>query len=208
MKASPMFNCLPGTMLSWRRMHEWSLGRSCGRALLNDTADLAASHRLFNPVQRWPRFLPHMQGNGRNLARQGQPRHLRLHPLYQKLFVKLAKRSLAATGAGGRALKQVLQIVVVVQIQSANEHRLAAALQLTVDEAIVSAAARLQPQPAVGPELPLAAEAVRRLHPPQQQRDPYRTQPRNRAQAGGPGNPTPKRKIYRLGAPFKGAKRP
>src|SRR5271166_2170139 len=58
MKASPMFNCLPGTMLSWRRMHEWSLGRSCGRALLNDTADLAASHRLFNPVQRWPRFLP------------------------------------------------------------------------------------------------------------------------------------------------------
>src|SRR5271165_989070 len=57
MKASPMFNCLPGTMLSWRRMHEWSLGRSCGRALLNDTADLAASHRLFNPVQRWPRFL-------------------------------------------------------------------------------------------------------------------------------------------------------
>src|SRR5271165_4033117 len=57
MKASPMFNCLPGTMLSWRRMHEWSLGRSCGRALLSDPADLAASHRLFNPVQRWPRFL-------------------------------------------------------------------------------------------------------------------------------------------------------
>jgi len=29
---------------------------------------------------------------------------------------------------------------------------------------IVSAAARLQSQPAIGPELPLAAEPVRRLH--------------------------------------------
>src|SRR5271165_2807903 len=123
-----------------------------------------------------------MQGNGRNLARQGQPRHLRLHPLLQKLFVKLAKRSLTTAGAGGRTLKQVFQIVVVVQVQAPNEHRLFAALQLTVDEAIVGAAARLQPQPAVGPELPLAAEAIRRLHPPQQQRDPYRSEPRNRAQ--------------------------
>src|SRR6516164_11237001 len=40
-------------------MHECRKGRSCGRAPFNDTADLAASHRLFNPVQRWPsRLLP------------------------------------------------------------------------------------------------------------------------------------------------------
>src|SRR6516162_9564386 len=34
-------------------MHECRKGRSCGRAPLNDTADLAESHRVFNPAQRW-----------------------------------------------------------------------------------------------------------------------------------------------------------
>src|SRR6516162_10094043 len=34
-------------------MHECRKGRNCGRAPLNDTADLAESHRVFNPVQRW-----------------------------------------------------------------------------------------------------------------------------------------------------------
>src|SRR5271166_3197577 len=127
-------------------------------------------------------FLPHMQSDGCHLARQRQPRHLRSHPLPQKVFVERAKGSVAAAGAGGRALKQVFQIVVVVQVQAANEQRLFAALQLTVHHLIVGAAAGLQGQAAVGPELPLAAEAVRRLHAPDQQGGAYRTEPRNGAQ--------------------------
>src|SRR5450755_1819128 len=109
-----------------------------------------------------------MQGNGRDLARQDQPRHLRSHPLFQKVFVERTKRPVTATGRGGRALKQVFQIVVVVAVQSANEHRLFAALQLTLHETIVGAAARLQRQSAVGPELALGAEAMRRLYSPDQ----------------------------------------
>src|SRR5436853_5397191 len=50
MKASTMFNRLPGAMLSERHMHECKQGRNCGRALLHDTAGLAQSHRLFNPA--------------------------------------------------------------------------------------------------------------------------------------------------------------
>ena len=50
MQASPMFNRLPGTMLTKRQTHECRQGRSCGCALSNDTADLAESHRLFNPA--------------------------------------------------------------------------------------------------------------------------------------------------------------
>src|SRR5208283_4445138 len=107
------------------------------------------------------------------------------HPLYQKIFVERAKRPVAATGGSGRALKQVLQIVVVVQVQPANEHRLLAALQLTVHHPVVGAAARLQRQAAVGPELALAAEAMRCLHAPDEQGDAYRTEPRNRAQQLG-----------------------
>ncbi len=98
------------------------------------------------------------------LRRQRQPRHLRSHPFFQKVFVELAERTLAAASRGGRALEQVLQIVVVVAVQPANEHRLLAPLQLAVHHPIVGTAARFQRQPAVGPELPFRAEAVRRLH--------------------------------------------
>jgi hypothetical protein len=38
-------------MLSLRHTHEWKQGFSCGRALSNDIADFAESHRLSNPVQ-------------------------------------------------------------------------------------------------------------------------------------------------------------
>ena len=89
-------------------------------------------------------FLPNMQSDGGDLACQGQPRQLGLHSLYQKVFVERAKGSVTATGGGRRTLKQVLQIVVVVQVQAANEHRLFSALQLAVHHLIVGAAARLQ----------------------------------------------------------------
>ena len=46
-----------------------------------------------------------MQSDGRNLARQGQPRQLGLHSLYQKVFVEEAKGAVTATGGGRRALK-------------------------------------------------------------------------------------------------------
>jgi len=46
-----MYNRLPGTMLTLRHTHEWKQGFSCGRALSNDIADFAESHRLSNPVQ-------------------------------------------------------------------------------------------------------------------------------------------------------------
>ena len=50
-------------------------------------------------------------------------------------------------------------------------------LELAVDEAEVGAAARLQRQPAVGPELPLCTKAVRRVHSPNQHGHANRTQP-------------------------------
>src|SRR5271165_624191 len=72
-----------------------------------------------------------------------------------------------------------------VEVQAADEHRLFAALQLTVHHLIVGAAAGFQRQAAVGPELPLAAKAMGCLHAPDEQGDAYRTEPRNRAQQLG-----------------------
>src|SRR5271157_3277501 len=64
---------------------------------------LGALKRLVTQILRVESFsfLPHMQSDGRDLARQGQPGQLGLHPLPQKVFVERAKGSVAAAGAGG-----------------------------------------------------------------------------------------------------------
>src|SRR6266849_8055193 len=104
-------------------------------------------------------FLPNAQGNGGDLARQRQARHRRLHAFGQQTFIELTEGSVDGTSRRGRTLKQVFQIVIVVTVESADKHRLLGAHQLPVLEAVIGAAARLQGQSAVGPELTLAAEA-------------------------------------------------
>src|SRR2546422_5071501 len=113
-------------------------------------------------------FLPNAQGNGGDLARQRQARHRRLHAFGQQAFIELTEGAVDNAGRRRRTLKQVFQIVIVVAVESADEHRFLGAHQLSVLEAVIGAAARLQGQPAVGPELTFAAEAVRRLYPPDQ----------------------------------------
>src|SRR5947207_12375916 len=101
--------------------------------------------------------LPNMQSDGGDLARQGQACQRWLHALGQACFIELAERAGDSTGGGGGALEQILQLVVVVEVQPADEPRLLAAHQLSILETIVGAAARLQPQAAVGPELAFGA---------------------------------------------------
>src|SRR5438128_5439473 len=121
-------------------------------------------------------FLPNAQGNGGDLARQRQARHGGLQAFGQQAFIELTERAVDNAGRRRRTLKQVFQIVIVVAVESADEHRFLGAHQLSVLEAVIGAAARLQGQPAVGPELTFAAEAVRRLYPPDQLRRANRTQ--------------------------------
>src|SRR5215831_5981015 len=98
-------------------------------------------------------FLPDGQGNGGDLARQGQLRHLRLDAGTQPLLVKLLQWSRENAGTHGRAFEDVLQVVVVVQVQSPDQYLFTGTLQLSFDLLIIGAAARLQTQTAVGPEL-------------------------------------------------------
>jgi len=65
--------------------------------------------------------------------------------------------------------------VIVIPIQTTNLLRFFRALQLSVNKAVLRTVARLDPQPAVGPQLSLAAKAVRGLHQRQQARGPNRT---------------------------------
>src|SRR5208337_3546608 len=75
--------------------------------------------------------------------------------------------------------------MIMVPVQAANLRRLFPAFHLSVNHAVFAAVAHLQSQSAVGPELALGAEAMRRLHPANQHRRANRTQERNRTQQLG-----------------------
>src|ERR1700687_714662 len=105
-------------------------------------------------------FLPDLQCNGGDLARQGQTCHLRPHSLLQQPKVKPAKYPLTSAGRVGRALEHVLQFVVVVPVQPADLCRSSFAFKLSVSHAVLGAVAGLQSQSAVSPELALGAESV------------------------------------------------
>src|SRR6202790_4275783 len=126
--------------------------------------------------------LPKCQSNGRDLARQRQTSHLRLHPLGQQRRVKLVERSRTTAGPGGRTLEDLFHLMVVVPIQTTELLGFLGTLQFSTDKAELRTVVGLNAQPAVGPELPLAAEPVRGLHQRNQSRCPNRTDAENPAQ--------------------------
>src|ERR1022692_1890385 len=111
-------------------------------------------------------LLPKCQGNGRDLARQRQPRHLRLHPLGQQRRVEIMERSPATAGPGSRTLEDLFHLMIVISIQPTNLLGFLGALQLSAHKAVLRTVVGLNAQPTVGPELPLAAKPVRGLHQP------------------------------------------
>src|ERR1700730_1551396 len=95
--------------------------------------------------------LPHDQHDGGNLPGQGQTCHFWPDALGQQSCVELLKRTGFARGHDRRTLKQILQLVIAVAVQSANGARFLHSLQLSVDTAVISAALRLDAKSAVGP---------------------------------------------------------
>src|SRR5271169_6398452 len=83
--------------------------------------------------------LPHDQHDGGNLPGQGQTGHLRPDALGQQRCVELLKGTGFARCHDRRALKQILQIVIAVTVQSANRARFLHSLQLSVDTPMIGA---------------------------------------------------------------------
>src|ERR1700675_4969398 len=104
-------------------------------------------------------FLPDLQRDGGDLSRPGQARHLPPPAFGQQSQIKFAPHSFAYAGRGGRALEQILHLVVVVPVQPANQRRLAPPFHSSVHHAVLATVPRLQPQSAIAPELALGAEA-------------------------------------------------
>src|SRR5450631_3241391 len=124
-------------------------------------------------------FLPKCQRNGRDLARQCKAGQLRFDSLGQQAFIKILEWSRAKSSAQGRTFEDLLHRVVVILIESANLLWLLRPLQLSVHVTILRAVVCLYCQTAVGPQLPLASEAVRRLYKGHQLRGPKRADERN-----------------------------
>src|ERR1700686_2550565 len=126
--------------------------------------------------------LPHDQHDGGNLPGQGQTRHLRPNALGQQSGVELLKRTRFARSHDRRTLKQILQIVIAVSVQSANGDLFLRSLQLPVDSTVIGAAVCLDAKSAIRPQLPLGAETVRSLQNAKQYGCPDRTDRRNLAE--------------------------
>ena len=79
-------------------------------------------------------------------------------------------------------LKEILQISIVVVIQTANRHALAVALQFAAYGAVLPAVAGLDCETTVGPQLALGTKTVRGLQQGHQQGRANRADGRNLAQ--------------------------
>ena len=84
--------------------------------------------------------LPHDQHNGDNLPGQGQPRHLRPQALGQQSGVELLERTGLARSHDRCALKQILQIVIAVAVQSASGALFFRSLEPPIDVTVIGAA--------------------------------------------------------------------
>src|ERR1700676_45645 len=89
--------------------------------------------------------LPKCQSNGRDLARQRQTSHPRLHPLGQQRRVEIVERSRTTAGPGGRTLENLFHLMVVVPIHTTELLGFLGTLQLSAYKAELRTVVCLNP---------------------------------------------------------------
>src|SRR5580693_9096058 len=129
--------------------------------------------------------LPYHPYDVGHLSRQGQARHLRSHPFGDQGRVEFLERTRFDGSDGGGTLKQVLQIVIAVAVETANRYLLLGFLELSLHRTVIGTAMRFDGKTAVFPERSLGTEAVRCLHQRDPQSCPDRTDRRDLAEQFG-----------------------
>src|SRR6266446_5017046 len=89
-------------------------------------------------------FLPDQQSDGRDLARQGKACHRGVHPSGNQSGIELLERSGNGSGPGCGTLEDIFQVVIVVDVESANGQKLLGTFQLAFYESIFPAGVSLQ----------------------------------------------------------------
>src|ERR1022692_1385021 len=99
-------------------------------------------------------LLPKCQSNGRDLARQCQTSHLRLHALGQQSRVKIMEWSRTTAGPDGRTLEDLFHLVVVVLIETTELLGFFGTLHLSAHISVLRTVVGLNAQATIGPQLP------------------------------------------------------
>src|SRR5271169_1061741 len=107
--------------------------------------------------------------------------HRGSHPFGDPCYIKVMQGARTGAGRDGRTFEKIFQILIVIVIQTAHRDALAVALQFASHPAVLAAVVRLDGETAVGPELSLSTETMRRLQQPDQQGSPNRADRRNLA---------------------------
>src|SRR5208283_3061333 len=131
-----------------------------------------------------PSFLPQTQHQRRQLAGHAQAQQRRVASLRHTDIVILLKRTRLTDRGERGGFENLFQPGLVVAVQPANFHRLGAADDLPLEQAILAAVEDHQSQSAIAPELAAGAEAVGSLDPGDQASHAQRPQAGDLAQAG------------------------
>src|SRR5580692_2953871 len=104
---------------------------------------------------------------------------MRLHSTGDTGLIKILEWSRGSGRSRGCTLEDIFQVVIMIDVESADSQHLFGAFQLASDEAIFATGVGPQCQSTVGPELSLGPEAIRRLYQSDQQSGADRANRRN-----------------------------
>src|ERR1700680_2348409 len=98
-------------------------------------------------------FLPNDQRDGRNLARQGEARHRWLHASGNARLIEILQKSGGSRRSRGSAFENILQIVIMIFVQTPDGQELLGTSELATDESVFPTGVSRQRQAAVGLQL-------------------------------------------------------
>src|SRR6202165_6160686 len=96
--------------------------------------------------------------------------------------MEFLERSRDGSSPGRGTLEDIFQIVIVVGVEPSNSQEFLGAFQLALHDSVFPARGSFQCQTTVGPQLPLGAKTMRRLHQSNEQNGPNGSNRRNLAQ--------------------------
>src|SRR5437763_17118067 len=112
---------------------------------------------------------------------QGKARHRLPYPYDNQSDIEVLQRTRTCSGRDGSTFEKILQILIVVVIETTHGDALAVALQFAAHRAILAAIVSLHRETAVGPEMPLGTKTRRCLQQGYEQSRTNRTDGRNLA---------------------------
>src|SRR5216684_5195460 len=141
-----MFNRPPGAMLSLGHTHQWRKGRNCSRVLSQHTAAIGTPTVTVCSIRAagGTAFFQIVKTIAAILRAKVRRAMDRFHSFGQQTPIEISQRTGGGVDVCSHALEEILQIMVMVDIETAQCRQLLGMLQLSSGESVFCAAPRLQ----------------------------------------------------------------